>query len=106
MNDDRPANTHRTGAAVKKINGLTYLQYSDFYLDLWMAPCIREAVDAVNLKWFGTSGSTPYPDEYYADKDNRMLGVPTGHLRCLVSQGGKMVWVKHDTPKKRVENNQ
>jgi hypothetical protein len=79
----------------KKINGLTEAQFQQFQDEMRAAPCTREAIDALHVKYFGSAGSTHYPDEYYADKDNRMAGNDTGHLRF---EGGKMVWVKHDQP--------
>jgi hypothetical protein len=51
------------------------------------APCTREAIEAI----LTDSVSAPrYPDEWYADKDNRMAGHPTGYLS---KEGGLMVWV-------------
>ena len=52
------------------------------------APCTREAIDAILTE----PCPYRYPDEWYADKDNRMRGHPTGHLR---KEGSKMVWVKN-----------
>lgn len=46
--------------------------------DLLEAPCTRESIDAI----LSESTSAPrYPDEWYADKDNRMAGKPNGYLR-------------------------
>ena len=77
---------------MKRINGLTEKEYHEFYWRMWNAPCERQAIDDLHNDFFGASQSPRYPDEWYADKDNRMAGTPTGHLRCLVSQM-KMVWV-------------
>lgn len=82
-----------------KINGLTKTQYEDFNLEYAAAPCTRAAIEALYVKYFGSPGAH-YPDEYYADKNNRIAGNPTGHLRCLVTAGGKMVWVKAGQPYK------
>ena len=61
-------------------------------------PCTREAIDAFLAKHCGPdTHGTRYPDEWYADKNNRVEGRPTGNLRCMVTQGGRMVWVKHDS---------
>lgn len=65
-------------------------------------PCTREAIEDYTRRRCSALGLPPpnathYPDEYYADKNNRLAGRPTGHLRCLVSQGGKMVWVAYST---------
>jgi hypothetical protein len=79
-------------------NGLTERQYQDFYLKLWNVPCERQAIDDLFLETFGPSQSPVYPDEWYADKDNRMAEHPTGWLSCLVSQGGKMVWETPPSP--------
>lgn len=55
------------------------------------APNTKETVDAI----LTDSRSGPlYPDEWYADKDNRMEGRATGHLRW---EGGRMVWVSYGT---------
>lgn len=52
-----------------------------FEMELKEAPCTRGAIEAVFTKFYGPSPHAPYPDEWYADKDNRLRGEPTGHLR-------------------------
>lgn len=87
---------------MERVNGLTAEEYVAFVERLRVSPCTREAIEALYLETFGPSQSPRYPDEWYEDKDNRLGGSPTGHLRCLVSQGGKMVWVPN-TDHRRVE---
>lgn len=83
----------------KLTNGLTPAQYAEFFAEMAAAPCTREAIDALHRKHFPLAQySVRYPDEYYADKDNRMAGEPTGHMRCEgVSSGNiRMVWVPNN----------
>lgn len=77
----------------KCINGLTQSQYQEYFSELRTCPCERDAMDRLHAKYFGSNGHVRYPDEYYADKDNRLNGKPTGGLRY---EGGKMVWVKEE----------
>lgn len=58
-------------------------------------PCTRQAIEDYHARRFGSSGGTRYPDQWYADKNNRCAGRPTGHLRCLVTRGAAMVWVNY-----------
>jgi len=76
-------------------NGLTPEQYEAFHAEYADAPCTREAIEALQRRYFPTAHNAHYPDQYYADKNNRIAGEPTGHMRCLVTQGGRMVWVKY-----------
>jgi len=87
-----------------RINGLTENEYQEFYRRMRAAPYERKAIDALHNEFFGASQSPRYSDEWYADKDNRMAGTPTGHLRCLVSQM-KMIWVPATATLNREDNN-
>jgi hypothetical protein len=66
--------------------------YTAFMKEYIKAPSTREAIDAIYTKYYPNVNKTPYPDEWYEDKDNRVSGRPTGHLRY---ENRKMIWVKH-----------
>ena len=65
--------------------------YTAFMKEYIEAPCTIEAIEAIYRKHYPNYNKTPYPNEWYADKDNRLNGCPTGHLRF---ESRKMVWVK------------
>lgn len=66
---------------------------SMFEKELREAPCTREAIDKIFDRYYPEHRqSCRYPDEWYADKDSRLAGKDTGHLRHT---NGKMVWVPH-----------
>lgn len=63
-------------------------------------PCTREAIDdylnrrADALRLPRAPIKPVYPDEWYADKDNRLAGRPLGRLRFEnVGRGAVAVWV-------------
>lgn len=66
---------------------------SSFEREYAAAACTRADIDVVFGRYYpgiaATSGR--YPDEWYADKNNRLKGEPTGHLR---HEAHHMVWVK------------
>lgn len=62
-------------------------------------PCTREAIDAYlarrakALKQPAAPRHPEYPDEWYADKNNRLAGKPTGGLRFVnVGKGCRVEW--------------
>lgn len=61
-------------------------------------PCTREAIDQyLKKRWPTEHCPVRYPDEWYADKNNRIEGKPTGHIRIEGVRSGNMkaVWVSH-----------
>lgn len=60
---------------------LTPERRAEFESALAEAACTREAIEAVFNRFYGPAPHGPYPDEWYADKDNRIAGRPTGWLR-------------------------
>lgn len=64
----------------------TYTAFMKEYIE---APCTREAIDAIYKKYYPNVNKISYPDEWYEDKDNRVNGRSTGHLRY---QNRTMVW--------------
>lgn len=63
-------------------------------------PCTREAIDAYLDARAAALGQPMaprqprYPDEWYADKNNRIANQPTGHVRFEnVGRGTVAVWV-------------
>lgn len=58
------------------------------------AACTRDAVDGVFARFYPQEHAMAgrYPDEWYADKDNRLNGCPAGHLSY---QSGRVTWVRH-----------
>lgn len=65
----------------------TYRAFMEEYV---AAPCTREAIDAIYQKYYPNVNKTRYPDEWYKDKDNRLKGRHTGHLR---HENKKMIWI-------------
>ena len=71
----------------------TYRAFMEEYV---VAPYIREAIDAIYQKHYPNVNKTRYPDEWYEDKDNRLKGMPTGHLRY---ENKKMIWIERGVRK-------
>lgn len=64
-------------------------------------PCTRSAIDnylnrrSDALRQPRAPASPRYPDEWYADKNNRLSGEPTGWLRFEnVGRGIRVVWCR------------
>ncbi len=74
------------------------MDYKKFMEEYEPAPCTREALDPILEKYSpGSTRGVPYPDEWYADKNNRLAGEPTGHIRY---QGDKIIWVPYNKDEK------
>lgn len=78
----------------RKYPGWTGDQNDPMLHELVACLCTPEAIDHIILKYRNVNLGSPYPIEWYQDKDNFLEGKSTGHLRF---ESGKMVWVKHES---------
>lgn len=76
-----------------------YFEWEEGCREYAALPCERAAIDAYLNRRCAALGIEPppkfpvYPDEFYADKNNRLARRPTGSLRFInVGRGASVVW--------------